>query len=95
MSLSCSREQTKHFENPFKVLAQLEFEISLKNHAQSNFSGKIEKNHKSLGRDLKNQLLPNKKNFSLVHDGIRNFLEGGPEDLFLTSPPTISTPNDL
>ena len=43
MSLSCSGEQTEHFENPFKVLAQLEFEISLKNHAQSNFSGKIEK----------------------------------------------------
>ena len=41
MSLSCSGE--KHFENPFKVLAQLEFEISLKNNAQSNFSGKIEK----------------------------------------------------
>ena len=43
MSLSCSGEQTEHFENPFKVLAQLEFEISLKNHAQSNFSGKIKK----------------------------------------------------
>ena len=49
------------------------------------------KNHKSLGRDLKKQFLPNKKHFSLVHDGIRNFLEGGPEDLFLTSPP----PNNL
>ena len=91
MSLSCSGEQTEYFENPFEVLAQLEFEISLKIHAQSNFSGKIEKNHKSLGRDLKNQFLPNKKHFSLVHDGIRNFLEGSPEDLFLTSPPTINT----
>ena len=88
MSLSCSGEQTEHFENPFKVLAQLEFEISLKNHAESNFSVKIEKNDKSLGRDLINQFLPNKKHFSLVHDGIRNFLEGGPENLFLTSPPT-------
>ena len=61
MSLSCSGEQTEYFENPFEVLAQLEFEISLKIHAQSNFSGKIEKKHKSLGRDLKNQFLPNKK----------------------------------
>ena len=43
MSLSCSGEQTEYFENPFEVLAQLEFEISLKIHAQSNFSGKIEK----------------------------------------------------
>ena len=86
MSLSCSGEQTEYFENPFEVLAQLEFEISLKIHAQSNFSGKIEKKHKSLGRDLKNQFLPNKKHFSLVHDGIRNFLGCGPEDLFLTSP---------
>ena len=88
MSLSCSGEQKEQFENPFEILAQLEFEISLKNHAQSNFSGKIEKTHKSLGRDLKKQFLPNKKHFSLVHDGIRNFLEGGPEDLFLTSPPS-------
>ena len=95
MSLSCSGEQTEYFENPFEVLAQLEFEISLKIHAQSNFSGKIEKNHKSLGRDLKNPFLPNKKHFSLVHDGIRNFLEGGPEDLFLTSPPnSIYSPSE-
>ena len=43
MSLSCSEEQTEQFENPFEVQAQLEFEISLKNHAQSNFSGKNEK----------------------------------------------------
>ena len=70
MSLSCSGEQTEYFENPFEVLAQLEFEISLKNHAQSNFSGKTEKK-------------------KLVHDGIRNFLEGGPEDLFLTLPPLL------
>ena len=90
MSLSCSGEQKEQFENPFEILAQLEFEISLKNHAQSNFSGKNEKNHKSLGRDLKKQFLPNKKHFSLVHDGIRNFLRCGPEDLFLTSPPTCS-----
>jgi len=39
MSLSCSGEQKEQFENSFEVLAQLEFEISLKNHAQSNFSG--------------------------------------------------------
>ena len=88
MSLSCSGKQKEQFENPFEILAQLEFEITLKNHAQRNIGGKIEKNHKSLGRDLKNQFIPNKKHFSLVHDGIRNFLEGGPEDLFLTSPPT-------
>ena len=88
MSLSCSGDQTEHFVKPFEVLAQLEFEISLKNHAHINFSGNCEKIHKSLGRDLKKQFLPNKKHFSLVHDGIRNFLEGGPEDLFLTSPPS-------
>ena len=91
MSLSCSGKQNEPFENPFEILAQLEFEITLKNHAQSNFSGKIEKNHKSLGRDLKNPILSNKKHFSLVHDGIRNFLEGGPEDLFLTFPLTQQT----
>merc|ERR1712082_286947 len=88
MSSSCSGEQNEQFESPFEILAQLEFERSLKNHAQHNFSGKIEKKHKSLGRDLKKQFLPNKKYFSLVHDGIRNFLGCGPENLFLTSPPT-------
>ena len=61
MFLSCSREQNEQFENPFEFLAQLEFEISLKNHAQSNFSEKIEKKHKSPGRDLKEIFLPNKK----------------------------------
>ena len=63
MSLSCSGEQKEQFENPFEVLAQLEFEITFKNHAQGNFSGKIEKNHKSLGRDLKTQFLPKKSTF--------------------------------
>ena len=43
MSLSCSGEQKEQFENPFEILAQLEFGISFKNHARSNFSGKIEK----------------------------------------------------
>ena len=76
MSLSCSGKQKEQFENPFEVLAQLEFEISLKNHAQSNFSGKIEKKHKSLGRDLKKQLLPNKKPYSMVCGGHSNFLRG-------------------
>ena len=55
---------------------------------------KLKKKHKSLGRDLKNQFLPNKKHFSLVHDGIRNFLGWGPEDLFITSPPNSSIVED-
>ena len=41
MSLSCSEEQTEQFEIPFEVLAQLEFEISLENHANGNFSEKF------------------------------------------------------
>ena len=86
LALSCSGEQREQFEDPFEVLAQLEFEKSLKNHAESNFSGKIEKKHKSVSRERKNPFLPNKKHFSVVHDGIRNFLRCGPEDLFLTSP---------
>ena len=49
---------------------------------------KSEKKHKSLGRDLKKIFLPNKKYFFLVSDGIRNFLSGGWENLFLTSPPS-------
>ena len=61
MSLSCSGEHKEQFEIQFEVLALLEFEKSLKNHDQSNFSGKIEKNHKSPGRDLKEIFLPNKK----------------------------------
>ena len=61
MSLSCSGEQNEQFEIQFKVLALVEFEISLKNHARSNFSEKIEKKHKSPGRDLKEIFLPNKK----------------------------------
>ena len=80
MSLSCSEEQKEQFENPFEVLTQLELEISLKNHAHSNFSGKNEKTHKSLGRDLKNQFLPNKKPYSMVCGGNSNFLRGGPGD---------------
>ena len=78
MSLSCSGEQKEQFENPFEILAQLEFEISLKNHAQNNFSGKIEKKHKSLGRDLKEIFLPNKKPYSMVCGGNSNFLSRGP-----------------
>ena len=78
MSLSCSGKQKEQFENPFEILAQLEFEITLKNHAQSNFSGKIEKKHKSLGRDLKEIFLPNKKLYSMVCGGNSNFLRGGP-----------------
>ena len=35
---------------------------------------KLKEKHKSPGRDQKNLFLPNKKHFSLVHDGIRNFL---------------------
>ena len=45
MSLFCSEDQTEHFEKLFEVLPQLEFEISFKNRAQSNFSGKFEKKH--------------------------------------------------
>ena len=52
MSLSCKRDLNEQFEYPFEVLAQLEFEISLKNHAGRNFREKIAKNHKSPGRDL-------------------------------------------
>ena len=61
MSLSCSGEQNEQFEIQFKVLALVEFKIILKNHARSNFSEKIEKKHKSPGRDLKEIFLPNKK----------------------------------
>ena len=43
MFLSCSREQNEQYENPFEFLAQLEFEISLKNHANGNFSEKKKK----------------------------------------------------
>ena len=78
MFSSCSGEQNEQFENPFEFLAQLEFEISLKNHANGNFCEKIEKKHKSPGRNQKNLFLPNKKHFSLVHDGLRNFLRCGP-----------------
>ena len=81
MSLSCSGEQKEQFEIPFEVLAQLEFEISLKNHALSNFSGKNEKKHKSLGRDLKEIFLPNKKPYSMVCGGNNNFLSRGTGDL--------------
>ena len=80
MSLFCSEDQTEHFEKLFEVLPQLEFEISFKNHAQNNFSGKIEKKHKSLGRDLKELFLPNKKPYSMVCGGNSNFLKGGPGD---------------
>jgi len=44
------------------------------------------KNDKSAGRDLKKIFLPNKKHYSVVSDGIRKILAGGPTNLFLTSP---------
>ena len=47
------------------------------------------KNDKSAGRHPKKIFLPNKKHYSVVSDGIRNFLAGGPVNLFLTSPPNI------
>ena len=79
MFSSCSGEQNEQFENPFEFLAQLEFEISLKIMLMAIFVKKIEKKkHKSPGRDQKNLFLPNKKHFSLVHDGLRNFLRCGP-----------------
>ena len=56
-----------------------------------SFWGKYAKNHKLLGRDLKNSFLPNKKYVSVVSDGNRNFLEGEPENLYLKSP----LPRDL
>ena len=94
MFLSCSGEQNEQFENPFEFLAQLEFEISLKNHANGNFSEKILKKHKSPNKDQKNLFLPNKKHFSLVHGGLRNFLRCGPGNFskicVLTSPPTYN-----
>ena len=80
MSLSCSGKQKEQFENPFEILAQLKFEITLKNHVQSKFSGKIEKKIKSLGRDLKEIFLPNKKLYSMVCGGNSNFLRGVPGD---------------
>ena len=90
MLLTCSGDLNESFEYLFIVLAQLEQEIWSKCHARSNFIEKSEKKHKSLGRDLKKIFLPNKKYFSLVSDGIRNFLSGGWENLFLTSPPNNS-----
>ena len=76
MSLSCSGEQKEQFEVPFEVLVLLEFEISLKKHTQSNFIEKIEKKHKSLGRDLKEIFLPNKKPYYMVSGGNSNVLRG-------------------
>ena len=94
MFLSCTGGQKDQFGKAFVFLVQLKFEISLKNHARSNFSKKIEKNVKIGGRDLKNQFLPNKKHFSLVHGGLRNFLRCGPGNFskicVLTSPPTYN-----
>ena len=52
MSLSFPYDLNEQFEYPSDLLGQLEFEISLKNKAQTNFSGKIAKNHKNSGRDL-------------------------------------------
>jgi len=80
MSLSFPYDLNEQFEYPSDLLGQLEFEISLKNKAQTNFSGKIAKNHKSPGRDLYFPFLPIKKHFLLVHDGIKNFLGGGLDD---------------
>ena len=92
MLLTCSGDLNESFEYLFIILAQLEQEIWSKCHARSNFIEKSEKKHKSLGRDLKKIFLPNKKYFSLVSDGIRNFLSGGWENLFLTYPPYRKLP---
>ena len=43
MSLFCSGELKEQSENPFEVIAYLEFEISVENHAQNNFIGEIKK----------------------------------------------------
>ena len=89
MLLSCSGDLNESFEYPFEVVAQSELEISSKINARSNFFEKSGKKHKILGSHLKKIFLPNKKYFSLVSDGIRNFLCRGFENLFLTSPPII------
>ena len=49
------------------------------------------KHHELLGSDLKKQFLPNKKYVSVVSDDNRNFLEGEPENLFLTSPHSLGS----
>ena len=36
-------ELKEQFENPFEVIAYLEFEISVEKHAQSNFIGEVKK----------------------------------------------------
>ena len=52
MTLSFSYDLSEQFDYPSDLLGQLEFEISLKNKAQTDFSGKTAKNHKGPGRDL-------------------------------------------
>ena len=49
----------------------------MKSYAPPNFWVKNAKNNKSLGRDLKNQFLPNKKWFSMISDGNDNLLRVG------------------
>ena len=52
----------------------------------------LQKNDFFAGRHPIKIFLPNKKHYSVVSDGIRNFLAGGPVNLFLTSPPTRACP---
>ena len=52
MSLSFLYDLNKQFEYSSDLLTQLEFEIRLKNNAQTNFSRKIAKKHKGPGSDL-------------------------------------------
>ena len=89
MSLSCSGDLNLSFEYPFDSLDLLLDEKSIKNCAQESFSGELaKKNDFFAGRHPLKIFLPNKKHYSVVSDGIRNFLAGGPVNLFLTSPPT-------
>ena len=52
----------------------------------------LQKNDFFAGRHPIKIFLPNKKHYSVVSDGIRNFLAGGLVNLFLTSPPNNMSP---
>ena len=84
MSLSCSGDLNLSFEYPFDTLDPLLDEKNIKKTVlRGHLLVKSLKNDKSAGSHLKKIFLPNKKHYSVVSDGIRNFLAGGPVNLFV------------
>ena len=76
MYSTCSSDQYKTLKHLHIILGVIEAVIHMKSYAPLSFWVKNAKNNKSLGRNLNNPSLPNKKWFPMMSNGNDNVLRG-------------------